>query len=78
MQDETFTLLLEPDYCCGGGHCGRLPGYIFTCPSCGKESGCRLGDYLEPGQVLTCFLCKREMRALAQLGEFEYRFAYAN
>ncbi len=78
MDDQTFTLQLEPDYCCGGGHCGPLPGYTFTCPSCGKESGCRLGDYLQPTQVLTCFLCQREMRAVDQLGEFEYRFAYAN
>ena len=78
MDDQTFTLSLEPDYCCGGGHCGPLPGYTFTCPSCGKETGCRLGDVLLPGQILTCFLCQREMKALTQIAEFEYSFAYAN
>ncbi len=78
MSDAAFTLQLEPDYCCGGGHCGPLPGYTFTCPSCGRESACRLGDYLEVGQILTCFLCKREMKAVTQAGDWEYTFTYAN
>lgn len=73
---DTFDLQLEPDYCCGGGHCGPLPGYRFTCPRCEKYSGCRLGDYLEIGQALTCYFCECRMRATKQLGEFEYRFTF--
>jgi len=71
-----FKLSLEPDYCCGGGHCGPLPGYVFDCPSCGKRTGCRLGDYLNVGEILTCYLCKVRIRAIEQTGEFEYIFTY--
>lgn len=78
MDDQPFRLALEPDYCCGGGHCGPLPGYFFTCPSCGEETACRLGDYLQAGEILTCYLCRREMKAVDQLADFEYTFVFAN
>ena len=73
-----FTLALEPDYCCGGGHCGPLPGYDFRCPSCGKDSADRLGDYLQVGEILTCYFCRRRMRAIERIGDFEYRFEFAD
>ena len=72
-----FSLTLQPDYCCGGGHCGPLPGYFFQCPSCGKPSGCRTGEPLQPGQILTCYLCKRRMRMIRELAEFELVFVYS-
>ena len=74
---EGFPLLLEPDFCCGGGHCGPLPGYLYVCPGCGQETGCRTGDYLEIGETLTCYLCQRQIRATEQIDEFEYRFVFA-
>lgn len=69
-------LKLEPDYCCGGGHCGPLPGYLFTCPSCGRPSGSRTGDHLRPGEYLTCYLCKRRLRMVREISLFELVFVY--
>jgi hypothetical protein len=69
--NQEFCLHLEPDYCCGGGHCGPLPGYTFQCPSCGKPSGCRTEEPLQVGQSLICFLCKRRMRMVGAVGEFD-------
>jgi len=75
---DGFPLILEPDFCCGGGHCGPLPGYIYVCPGCGQETGCRTGDYLEVGETLTCYLCQRQIRATEQMDEFEYRFVFSD
>ena len=78
MNDGEFELNLEPDYCCGGGHCGPLPGYTFQCPSCGKPTGCRTGEALQPGEFLTCFLCKRRMKMVRELADFHLVFVYAD
>lgn len=73
-----FELRLEPDYCCGGGHCGPLPGYTFVCPSCHMPSGCRTGEHLRPGELLTCYLCQRQLRLVRELSDFHLVFNYAN
>ena len=74
MNNEPFTLTLEPDDCCGGGHCGILPGYFYVCPHCGKDTGCRTGDYLNVDESLTCFLCQKKIKALEKVSDFEYKF----
>ncbi|HUI61449.1 MAG TPA: hypothetical protein VLX90_14570 [Steroidobacteraceae bacterium] len=76
MTAPAFCLHLEPDYCCGGGHCGPLPGYTFVCPSCGKPSSCRTGEPLREGQALICFLCRRVMRMVGARGEFDLLFVF--
>lgn len=53
-----MMLKMTIDYCCGGGHCGPVPGYEFTCPECGKESACRTGFALKVGQSFACLRCK--------------------
>ena len=65
---------LSPDYCCGGGHCGPLPGYYFDCPHCELESSCRTGYELQVGGKLTCFTCKGTITATERISEFVFTF----
>jgi len=57
-------LIMTEDYCCGGGHCGELPGYTFTCPSCESHSFCRTGSPLNVGEDFKCLRCKKSMKVL--------------
>lgn len=69
-----MKLQLQPDYCCGGGHCGPMPGYYFSCPHCGEDSSCRTGYELQVGEELTCFTCKGKIKAVEQHAEFSFTF----
>lgn len=53
-----MKLKMTVDFCCGGGHCGPIPGYDFECPKCKKFSGCRTGEALEKGDVFKCAYCE--------------------
>ena len=59
-----YTLKMEEDHCCGGGHCGPLPGYEFHCPLCSEDSMCRTGYPLKSGQKFKCINCKDKMLVL--------------
>ena len=59
-----YTLKMEEDHCCGGGHCGPLPGYEFHCPLCDKNSMCRTGYPLKEGQKFKCINCKGKLLVL--------------
>jgi len=74
MSDNQIRLKLSPDFCCGGGHCGPMPGYFFTCPQCGEESSCRTGYELNVGDSLSCFLCKTEFKSVEKHHDFEFNF----
>jgi len=68
------VLKLEPDYCCGGGHCGPLPGYFYDCPLCEKDTNCKTYYPLKEGGMLKCNFCNGEIKATKKLSEFEYEF----
>jgi hypothetical protein len=61
-------LEMTEDYCCGGGHCGPLPGYNFHCPACDKDTYCRTGKPLKEGQTFKCLRCKKAMTVLSMDG----------
>ena len=65
---------LEPDYCCGGGHCGILPGYFYECPYCQEEANMRLGTYLELEQTLQCDYCHKSILAKKKINDFCFEF----
>ena len=62
------TIQMSEDYCCGGGHCGPLPGYNFNCPACEVDSFCRTGRPLKVEQTFKCLRCKTEMKVLGIQG----------
>ena len=70
-----MEITLTPDYCCGGGHCGPMPGYFYKCPHCGEETQARTGFELEAGEKLKCSLCKESITATNQLSKFKFEFA---
>jgi hypothetical protein len=74
MSSKNVTINLSPDYCCGGGHCGPLPGYFFQCPHCNVDSQCRTGYPLEINEHLSCTFCKGKVKAVKQLSEFQFEF----
>ena len=74
MSEDLVKLNLTPDYCCGGGHCGPLPGYFYVCPHCGMDSQCRTGYPLNENEHLTCTFCKGKIKAVIQNAEFEFEF----
>jgi hypothetical protein len=76
MATEKITINLTPDYCCGGGHCGPLPGYFFVCPHCNRDSKCRTGYPLSVNESLKCRFCKSEIKAVNQIAEFQFEFQY--
>jgi hypothetical protein len=76
MKTENITLNLSPDYCCGGGHCGPLPGYFYICPHCNLDSQCRTGYPLDVEQNLKCTFCKGQIKAVKQIAEFQFEFEY--
>lgn len=55
---------MTEDHCCGGGHCGPLPGYNFKCPLCNEESGCRTGTPLQVGESFKCMSCDKKFEVL--------------
>jgi hypothetical protein len=59
-EKNTYDLEMNEDYCCGGGHCGPLPGYTFACPLCEKDSICRTGVPLKEGKKFKCLSCKEQ------------------
>lgn len=59
-----YTLKMHEDYCCGGGHCGPLPGYEFHCPACDEDSLCRTGYPLKVSQKFKCIKCKQKFSVL--------------
>jgi len=69
-----ITLNLTPDYCCGGGHCGPLPGYFFQCPHCDLDTQARTGYALKIEEHLKCTFCKGKIKATKQLSEFSFEF----
>ena len=72
-----MEIQLTPDYCCGGGHCGPMPGYFYTCPHCGEETQARTGDELREGDILKCVLCKQEILASKRISPFKFEFSLA-
>ena len=70
-----MEILLTPDYCCGGGHCGPMPGYFYQCPHCNEETQARTGFELEVGEKLKCSLCKGSVTATQKLSNFKFEFS---
>jgi hypothetical protein len=58
------TIEMSEDYCCGGGHCGPLPGYNFHCPACDVDTFCRTGNPLKVEKTFKCLRCKAVMKVL--------------
>ncbi len=48
---------MRENYCCGGGHCGILPGYDFICPQCGFDTYAPTGEPLKEGEKFICNHC---------------------
>ena len=76
MSVEKIIITLTPDYCCGGGHCGPLPGYFYQCPHCNMDSQCRTGYPLSLDEHLKCSFCKGPIKAIKQNSEFQFEFEY--
>lgn len=69
---------MTEDYCCGGGHCGPLPGYTFQCPACNSHSFCRTGYPLKAGENFKCLRCKTSMEVISISGNvFEVSYSAA-
>jgi hypothetical protein len=64
-EKSTYDLEMHEDYCCGGGHCGPLPGYTFVCPLCDKNSICRTGVPLKEGKNFKCLSCKEAFNVVS-------------
>ena len=69
-----MEITLTPDYCCGGGHCGPMPGYFYECPHCENETQARTGFELQEGDALTCCLCKEKITAIEKKSNFTFIF----
>lgn len=72
-ENAIIDLNMEEDYCCGGGHCGPLPGYTFVCPSCTKNSLCRTGVPLKEGKKFKCLSCKQQYTVLEILDKNNFK-----
>ncbi len=59
-----YSIKMYEDHCCGGGHCGPLPGYEFNCPLCNEETLCRTGYPLKVEQRFKCIKCKGSLKVL--------------
>ncbi|WDE96943.1 hypothetical protein PQO03_03080 [Lentisphaera profundi] len=70
-----MEITLTPDYCCGGGHCGPMPGYFYECPHCEVETQARTGYELEEGDELKCCLCKESITATKKKSNFKFEFS---
>jgi hypothetical protein len=66
---QTLSIQMTEDYCCGGGHCGELPGYTFHCPLCSTDSFCRTGKPLNKTERFKCLRCKTVMEILDISGD---------
>ena len=69
-----LELKLTPDYCCGGGHCGPMPGYRYKCPHCDKSANCRTYYPLKVGDSLKCNICNGKIEAKNKIEEFKFEF----
>jgi len=69
-----YNIKLEPDYCCGGGHCGPMPGYYYFCPGCKIDSSAPIGYPIQVGQFLTCRNCKTKIEAKERYNEYLFDF----
>ena len=71
-----MIIAVEADYCCGGGHCGPVPGYMYECPACEQSVLCRTGNALRVDDSLTCALCEEEITVVEELddGTFDFDF----
>ena len=74
MQKKIITL--EEDHCCGGGHCGPVPGYFLQCPRCNEESNPKTFYPLEEGKKLTCTFCHLEIIAIKKLSPTSFEFSW--
>ena len=57
------------NHCCGGGHCGPLPGYDFNCPQCHKEAYAPTGEPLKPKDLFSCSQCQSEFEVIGELSD---------
>ena len=71
---EVKKIKLFGDYCCGGGHCGPLPGYFYNCPYCDEETNFKTGNSLKLGEIMECEFCSGLIQVVKQYGEFEMDF----
>jgi hypothetical protein len=71
---KEIEITLTPDYCCGGGHCGPMPGYFYKCPSCNEETSSKSFDHLKVGDSLLCICCGGEIEAVDKISEFVFKF----
>ena len=67
MQIEMYE-----NYCCGGGHCGPLPGYDFACPQCGLDSYAQTGEPLNVRDTFSCVLCQANFQVLRTRGDNDF------
>ncbi len=69
------TLDLEPYHCCGGGHCGPLPGYIYNCPKCNEEDVIGMTGYpLVKGDILRCGECLHKLKVIKKISDTKFTF----
>jgi DNA-directed RNA polymerase subunit RPC12/RpoP len=69
-----MNIKLTPDYCCGGGHCGPMPGYYYKCPHCNEETSAKSFDSLKVGERLKCTICQGKIEAVTKNDEFDFEF----
>ncbi len=72
---KEVTLELEPYNCCGGGHCGPQPGYLFTCPNCKLDDALgKTGYPLIEGDVLQCEDCGNALTVTKKISDTKFTF----
>ena len=71
---KEVRISLQPDYCCGGGPCGPMPGYFYKCPFCNEETSFKTKAFLELGDVLSCDVCFKNIKAKKKITPFVFDF----
>ena len=72
---KKITLELELYNCCGGGHCGPQPGYMYACPDCKFDDVIgRTGYPLAKGDILKCGECGFVLTVTKKISDTKFTF----
>lgn len=71
-----ITLELKPYNCCGGGHCGPLPGYFFICPKCDEDALGKTYYPLEEKDTIRCNMCRHELTVIKKNSDTQFTFTF--
>lgn len=71
-----MKIQMYENYCCGGGHCGVLPGYDFKCPECSRDSYAQTGEPLYVLDEFSCSSCGTSFQVTRVLSDNHFEIAF--